>query len=287
VKSHKHADALKIVLSALITIIFCACSSPEKKIVADVPVLPKVSPETETILKNNFPGAMTAPEMSDSVLRYLNRKYGIRNNELLLGVSTCVDDIIYTKNFHLHPDIKGPFHLGGLAGLPFTGVLGLKAFAHHVPDGGSMLLLIEPHVGYSAEKGWGYILRHDQHELSSCCGALTETLKELKEGKLTGVISDDDYQGGKIAELALEHKEEILSADNPIIELTKVTSKEAERQIRSHLDDMAESHPKYIIVLTGVMINTDYSFTDYQYIDHFMIYDVAKKAFLEDLHIKL
>ena len=27
------------------------------------------------------------------------------------------------------------FHLGGLAGVPFTGKTGFAAFSHHVPDG--------------------------------------------------------------------------------------------------------------------------------------------------------
>jgi hypothetical protein len=33
------------------------------------------------------------------------------------------------------------FHMGGLAGLPFTGKTGFKAFSDHVPDGKLKILL--------------------------------------------------------------------------------------------------------------------------------------------------
>ncbi|HEY5748007.1 MAG TPA: hypothetical protein VIU12_18180 [Chryseolinea sp.] len=247
------------------------------------PFLPKVPVGTEEILRKEFPGAIPGHEFADSLIHYLQRKYGIEPDKMLLGASTCVDDIIYTKNFHFHPEIKGPFHLGGLAGLPFTGISGLEAFAHHIPDSGTLVLLVEPHIGYSEKKGWGYVLRHEQHEASSCCGALMGTLSKLQAGTLKAEISEDDYQGGKIAELALRYKDEILSAENPIIELTRVTSLSAEKQIRAHVLDVSMEHAKFIIIITGTIINTDYAFTDYQYLDHILIYDVRKKAFVEDL----
>ncbi len=266
-----------------ITVLLFSCVIREKK-KEEVPhALPRASKETEAIIRKEFPGAIPAFDFSDSVIHFLNYKYGIVTEKMLLGVSTCVDDIIFTKNFHLHPEIKGPFHLGGLAGLPFTGISGLEAFAHHIPDSGTMLLLVEPHIGYSEKGGWGYVLRHEQHEPSSCCGALMGTLDKLKKGILTPKISDEDYQGDKIAELALRHQQEIIAAANPIIELTRVTSAAAEKQIREHVLEVTTKHVKYIVIITGVIINTDYSFSDYQYVDHIMIYDVAKKSFVEEL----
>jgi len=157
-------------------------------------------------LITDLPGAagfmcdVSSDEQIAKLFEQLKEKYGILPSQILLGVSTCVDDIIYTKNFHAHPEIKGPFHLGGLAGLPFTGTSGLEAFAHHIPDGGTMLLMIEPHIGIS-EKGWGYILRPEQQTGSSCCGALMGTLNQLKRGTKQ-TIMEEDYQGdvpGKVS----------------------------------------------------------------------------------------
>jgi hypothetical protein len=109
------------------------------------------------------------------------------------------------------------------------------------------------------------------------------TLGKLQKGTLMPGIKESDYQGGKIGQLALDHQKEILGTENPIIELTKVTSKEAERWIRAHVLDVSMEHTKYVIIITGVLINTDYSYTDYISTDHFMVYDVSKKAFVEDV----
>ena len=267
----------------IVALTFFGCAHDAKKETALPVILPRVSKETEAIITKAFPGAMTGPEFSDSLLHYITVKYGIATNKMLLGASTCVDDIIYTKNFHYHPEIKGPFHLGGLGGLPFTGISGLEAFAHHIPDSGVMVLLVEPHIGFSEKGGWGYVLRHEQHESSTCCGALMGTLDKLKKGTLKPDVREEDYQGGKIAELALRHEKEILSAENPIVELTRLTSLSAEKQIRAHVLDVDLEHVKYIIIITGVMINTDYQFSDYQYVDHIMVYDVGKKSFVEEL----
>jgi hypothetical protein len=270
-------------LTALILIIIVGCKQ-QTKTESSVPLrLPDAPKATEAILNQEFPGAMPGPLFADSLIHYLTTKYAIAIPSMLLGASTCVDDIIYTKNFHLHPEIKGPFHLGGLAGLPFTGVSGLEAFAHHVPDEGTMIIIIEPHIGYSEENGWGYVLRHEQHEPSSCCGALMGTLGKLQSESLTNEISEDDYQGGKISQLALAHKEEITRAPNPIVALTKITSKSAAEQIRKHLPHVDLEHMKYVVIITGVLIDTDYQYTDYQFCDRILIYDVARKEFVEEL----
>jgi hypothetical protein len=245
-------------------------------------ILPDAPQNIADTIHASFPNAVPAHVYADTLLKHLKQKYGVLANQILLGVSTCVDDIIYTKNLHVHSEIKGPFHLGGLAGLPFTGISGLEAFAHHIPEGGTMLLMIEPHIGISEKKGWGYIIRPEQHESSSCCGALMGTLAAMKKG-VKPAITEEDYQGDKILELADEHKNEIMSARNQILELTQITSRDAERQIRKEVLDVTMKHVKYIVIVTGVLINTDYQYSDYQATNHLMVYDVGKKEFVEDL----
>ena len=146
-----------------------------------------------------------------------------------------------------------------------------------------MVLLVEPHIGYSEKKGWGFVLRHEQHEASSCCGALVGTLNKLKNGGLSPEIKEEDYQGAKIGELALRNQKDILESANPIVALKRITLASAEAQIRAHVLDLGVNHMKYIIIVTGVIINTDYTFTDYQYVDHILVYDVAKEKFVEEL----
>src|SRR4051812_15840851 len=95
-----------IFLAVIITLSFCARreASPER---AAPVLLPNAPKQTEQIIKSAFPGAWPAREFGDSVIHFLTSKYGIAPGKMLLGVSTCVDDIIYTKNFHMHPEIKG------------------------------------------------------------------------------------------------------------------------------------------------------------------------------------
>ena len=80
-----------------------------------------------------------------------------------------------------------------------------------------------------------------------------------------------------VAEVAISYE------PNPILELTKLTSVEAERQIRAHVFDVNMVHMKYIVIITGVIINTDYSYSDYVSINHFMVYDVTQGKFVEEV----
>lgn len=246
-------------------------------------VLPDATKEIEDSIRAEFPGATPAHIYADSIIDYVLKKYRITTDQMLLGASTCADDIIYTKNFQAHREIKGPFHLGGLAGLPFSGISGLSAFAHHIPENGTMVLLVAPHIGYSKAKGWGYILRSGQHEPSTCCGALMGTLKKMEKGGLKQAQPTSiDYQGVVINNLVLQHEQEIAGHHNPIATLTKIIYEDAERQILDQVKAVEIEHINYIITMSGVMINTDYEYTDYLWLNHFSVFDVRNKVFLED-----
>lgn len=248
-----------------------------------IPELINPPQEIQQAIQEAFPGAVPTTIFADSVFKYLSDRYQITSENLLIGISTCVDDIIYTKNFHRHPEMKGPFHIGGLAGIPFTGISGLNAFSHHVPENGTMALLVGPHIGYSKEKGWGYVLRPGQHEASSCCGALVGTLSSFEKGEIKpGVVREDDYQGDKIGQLALAHSQEILNSPNHLIALTKITREEVETQIDRMLPKVDLQHERYIVAIVMVLINTDHSYLDYIQVTHFQVYDVKNKVFLED-----
>ena len=91
----------------IVSLTLAGCNREGKK---KPDTLPRASAKTEAIIAKAFPGAMTGPEFSDSLLHYISVKYGIETNKMLLGASTCVDDIIYTKYFHYHPEIKASFH---------------------------------------------------------------------------------------------------------------------------------------------------------------------------------
>jgi hypothetical protein len=231
-------------------------------------------------IKNKFPNAVPYKEAVDSLVNHLKR-FGIQANQMLWGQSTCVDDITNTKD-KLISEIKGPFNFGGLAGLPFTGVTGLDAFAHHVPEDGTAILFVGPHIGYNEKEGWGKILRHDQHHTSTCCGALAAALAKLQKGALKSQSpSPEDYQEGIIEQLAYTHHDEILSSSDPLISFTRLTYREAARQMSNYASKVKERHFKYAVVVTGIIINTDYTLKDYLSVETVSILDIAKNVWIE------
>ena len=244
----------------------------------------EIPQEVKIAIEKEFPGAKPYRIAIDTILQHLFR-VGITTEQILWGQSTCVDDITNTKDKSVHPEIKGPFTFGGLGGIPFTGVTGLDAFAHHVPDNGTALLFVGPHIGYQGAEGWGKILRHGQHHSSSCCGALYAALGKLQKNEIkTGSPSEDDYQEQIIEQLALRHQKEILEAKEPLVSLTKIVSKEAEQEITEYAQKVHERHFAFAVVVVGVIINTDYKFDDYLWIEKIAIKDIKKNIWIEGLN---
>lgn len=232
-------------------------------------------------INKTFLGAVPFSDYTDSLLFFLYAVHRIAPDKILLGQSTCVDDVLNTKSPFANHAIKGPFNFGGLAGLPFTGITGLNAFAHHVPDSGAALLFVGPHIGFSKREGWGRIERDGQLKSTTCCGALSAALTKLQQ---PGAIikrppKEPDYQEEVIEQLALRHKREILDSKEPLITLTKLVYREAEQRVLSLPRD--EINFKYIIVVVGIIINTDRGNPDYIWVDHMSIYDLESEQYLK------
>ena len=241
----------------------------------------EIPQEVKQAIEREFPGAIPYSVAIDTLLQHLFR-VGITTEQILWGQSTCVDDITNTKDKSVHPEIKGPFTFGGLGGIPFTGITGLDAFAHHVPDDGTAMIFVGPHIGYQAGGGWGKILRHGQHHASSCCGALYAALGKLQKNEIkTESPSEEDYQEQIIEQLALRHQKEILTAKEPLVALTKIVSNEAEQEMTEYAQKVHERHFAFAVVVVGVIINTDFQFDDYLWIEKIAIKDIKKNVWIE------
>jgi len=277
-----------VVLAISTAIVLSACERPsprqdddktkETNQVETPLTQPLPDAEVQAILKQ-FPGAVPYREGSDSLLSKL-KAFGIPTSSLLWGQSTCMDDIISTKN-KLAPGIKGPFNFGGLAGLPFTGVAGLDAFAHHVPEDGAAVLFVGPHIGYNGSEGWGKILRHDQHHPSACCGALAAALAKLRKGELKPMApGKDDYQEQTLEQLAYTHRDKILASTEPLVTLTQLTYEDAIKTLSDYASKVRERHFKYAVVVGAIIINTDYMYNDYVWIENVSILDIQKNVWV-------
>jgi hypothetical protein len=226
-----------------------------------------------------FPGAVPFEEYTDSLLFFLYAVHKIKPDMILLGQSTCVDDVLNTKSPFNEHMVKGPFNFGGLGGLPFTGTTGLSAYSHHVPDSGAAMLLVGPHVGYSDEEGWGMLHREGQTHTTTCCGALVAALDKLQQGKIRRQAPrEPDYQEQTLEQLALSHKAEILESKVPLVTFTKLVNNEVEKSMSNLPHE--EVHYRYVITIVGVIVNTDFGYPDYIWVEHMSVLDLKTDQYL-------
>jgi Limiting CO2-inducible proteins B/C beta carbonyic anhydrases len=237
----------------------------------------------ETSIRKVFPDAVPFDLYADSLFFFLYTVHNIAEEQILLGQSSCMDDVINTKTPFENHAVKGPFNLGGLAGLPFTGITGYNAFAHHVPEKGTALIFVGSHIGYSKKEGWGKIEREGQHETTTCCGAVVQALEKLKTpgGIIKMIPHGDDYQEEVIEQLALQNKKAILKSKDPLIAFTKIIYQESEKRILNY--PLSNSNFKHLILVVGVIINTDHSDQDYIWVDHMAIYDLEQERELRGM----
>lgn len=273
------APKLTFLAAAALGILFvCSCAPSGNK---PAPVrAPEVQErELQKEISTMFPGAVAFDRYTDSLLFFLYAVHKIRPESILLGQSTCVDDVMNTKSPFAGKMVKGPFNFGGLGGLPFTGQTGLSAYSHHVPDSGAAMLLVGPHIGYSNKEGWGYLRREGQSHTSTCCGALMAALEKLKKGAIyRQAPREPDYQEQTIEQLALRHKRQILESKVPLVTFTKIVNGEVERAMVNLPQE--EVHFRYVITIIGVIINTDFGYPDYIWVERMSIFDLETDEYL-------
>ena len=89
-------------------------------------------------ITENFAGAIQGDQLTKRVNAILEER-GFTPENTLFANSTCPDEINrFVTSFEQYWGENFP--LGGLAGLPFTGVTGFGAYSHHVPDGGNLFI---------------------------------------------------------------------------------------------------------------------------------------------------
>lgn len=118
-----------------------------------------------------FPGAIKSSELAAHIKTVL-RQHGYSDDKTLIATSLCCDEV----NRELEEDLISiydyNFSMGGLAGFAFGGVTSFGAMAHHIPDGGSCLVVYGPHVGIDNMGIVGKVNRRGRWQGSgACCGS--------------------------------------------------------------------------------------------------------------------
>mmetsp|Transcript_9107 Transcript_9107/g.10406 ORF Transcript_9107/g.10406 Transcript_9107/m.10406 type:complete len:298 (+) Transcript_9107:106-999(+) len=187
---------------------------------------PREEAQVLEAVQKNFPGAETAAEIESRVAHVLERE-GFTNDNTLFCQSCCPDEInreVPSQDIiaMLHHRWGEMFTLGGLAGIPFTGVTGWKAFSAHVPIGGNIVLLYGPHVGVDRDNSVGFVTRSGQVDPSHACGAAIAALSSVRQGQTHPTGCFDDQQAA-IVEMLPNYQSYIDEADDEMAGLSYAT----------------------------------------------------------------
>jgi hypothetical protein len=210
------------------------------------------------VIRQFYPEALTGNGFIGQIFRILQTEYALLPHQILLAHSICSDD----ANSIAYPEegrkMLGPFNLGGLDGFPFTGLTGMGAFSHHIPDNGAGLVFFAPHIGIGAAGVPGQMLRVGQQAPSSCCGALIKAIQSLQQGTIVpGTPAVEDYQQQTLEQIILKSEKRIAAAANQILEGTEVIY-EASEQFMDQLVQKTAFTGKYIFVIGAIIINSDW-----------------------------
>ncbi len=229
----------------------------------------------EPLIREHFPNAKTGAEITETYLNFISGEYGSDRDKILFATSLCCDDINVSTDFRRV--LTRPFTLGGLGGLPYSGLTGLVAFAHHVPDGGDAFIFYGPHIGITDDGVLGQMRRPGQQHLTNSCGALVLALERLNNDKPSLPEQYDLDAQQLILQRSLYPLKETGTGDIEIKDAVNFTY----YNIRTRLLNLikasrTEFNCNRIFLLGGIIINTSPEFHDYVDIRDFEVLDPRK-----------
>lgn len=216
-----------------------------------------------------FPGALPISTFQQEAFRNLSSR-GLTIDHALWATSLCSDEVSNDfMGFYDQFASRSPFILGGISGLPFAGITGMRAFLSHVPDGGMAMILFGPHIGMTKDGTLGKVTRHFQAYPSTCCGSLVAAVQSIRESIVPPQDNPLDYQQARVVQHLYEAREEILSASDPLLSATEVTYRAIETKLYNVLAAAERGFEGIHVCLTGgIVINTDWGEEDHILVRH-------------------
>jgi len=229
------------------------------------------------IVAKYYPRAFTTTDIVNKFFDIVEDHFDLEPRQLMLADSICSDDVNSIEYPTRAYEMLGPFKMGGLDGFPFTGITGMNAFAHHVPENGAVFIYYAPHIGISKLGEAGVINRIGQTKPSSCCGAAIAALtklmnNEIKEDHITAL----DYQQNTIEQIFLKQKERIVGATNPLVEATEVMYQAIDERMQL-LVEHTDYPCKYLMLMGGILINGDHDMGSLTECRRFDVIDLESK----------
>jgi hypothetical protein len=221
---------------------------------------------------SEYPNAETGENVTNKYLKFLEKEYQSDLKKMLFATSLCSDDVNVSTDFR--KVLARPFTMGGLGGLPYSGLTGMVAFAHHIPDDGDAFIFYGPHIGISDEGELGKMRRPGQTKLTNSCGALMLGLERLQQRNevYVPINSEMDYQQILLEHKVMPYKQRILEAENPKKEITEVFYEEIHKMIQLLIKMSKNEFPcERIFLLGGIIINTSPEFNDMVDVRNFQV----------------
>lgn len=214
---------------------------------------------------SRYPNAQDGVVLTGRCMEKLTGSHGFDPERTLLATSVCSDEIIRSAtNFRDYMGIVTPFQLGGLAGYPFTGLTGMRAFASHIPDNGGAIFLYGPHIGISSEGRVGFTRRTGQVADSACCGALHASLASFRQEENNFADPELDYQLWKLEMELLPDAGRLVGETEPLVAVTDRLYELIDERIVQLLEIASKSFVGVKVALVGgVIINTDHGYPDW------------------------
>jgi len=231
----------------------------------------------EQQVRSHYPHALSETAFRDRVFQFLDKEHCGNVSRVLLAIAQCADDVnavhdadVTLVKRHFRGNLLGPFEMGGLAGIPYAGLTGISTIAHHIPDGGSALIVYGPHIGITDQGDLGKLLRPGQHLESAACGSLTLAVRHLGSSPDYQPRDDeDDAEQMLLERRLLPYRDEILAAAHPLKAATNVAytliHELIHRYLRARKD---EFRCESLVLAGGVAINTDARHADYVDLRH-------------------
>lgn len=219
-----------------------------------------------------FPGALSNAELMKRVSERLE-PYGY-GSSTLVATSLCCDEVNRPLEKALAKTYDEPFIMGGLAGFPFGGITSFGAMAHHIPDGGSCLVVYGPHVGIDSFGSIGTVNRRGRAKGGSCCGSAAAALGNVRKGAMVpkkgdaespGMVDSLDAQQAYVNSQLAPYGERLLMAADQNIELPYALYDAQKKMIDGIVAKGAGAMEGngYIAMLGGIQINTPDDTSDY------------------------
>ena len=220
----------------------------------------------QKIISQYFDEFSTMSEASHNAVIEISDREGIEMNKIIVATSFCFDELNHHQAKMNLPSPQGTFIMGGLAGYPFVGDIGLTAFADHIPDGGAALFIFGSHIGISRSGEVGKIKRVGQHRHTNTCGALMMVQDHVLSTSIHQIDSADysEFQPEFLALRLLPLANEIRNAKVPILKTTHLVYNEIENEMLKLIVNnkiLQANFPVYI--LGGIVINTDETLPNY------------------------